>query len=159
MQLLSSDRSTIAQATTVTLVTTAALALFAAVAAYWSWQWLGPPPVARLQALAPAASLASASAELFGKPAVQAGARASSGIEIQLLGSVAATPGHTGYALLRSEPRQTLTVREGDEILPGIRLAQVAADHVMVERSGVREMLAWPVKTAAASPVAAGSKR
>lgn len=159
MQLLSSDRSTIAQAATVTLVTTAALALFAAVAAYWTWQWLGPPPVARLQAQAPVAGPASAAAALFGKLAAPAGAGVSSGIEIQLLGSVAATPGRTGYALLRSAPRQTLTVREGDEILPGIRLASVAADHVEVERGGVREILAWPVKPAAANPVATGNKR
>jgi general secretion pathway protein C len=44
-------------------------------------------------------------------------------------------------------------VREGQDIAPGIRLAEVRPDHVILERNGIREMLAWPKKVTPASPL------
>jgi len=35
-------------------------------------------------------------------------------------------------------------VREGEDLAPGIRLAEVGTDHVILERGGARETLAWP---------------
>jgi hypothetical protein len=45
-----------------------------------------------------------------------------------------------------ARPRQIVTVREGEDIAPGLRLGEVATDHVVLERGGTREILAWPMK-------------
>ncbi len=72
-----------------------------------------------------------------------------------LLGVVAASGRQPGYALLRIDAKQTAAVREGAEIQPGVRLAEVRADHVVIERNGVREALAWPKPgKAATAPLA-----
>jgi len=48
--------------------------------------------------------------------------------------------------------KQIVATREGEEIASGIRLAEVATDHVVLDRNGVRETLAWPEKAPAAEP-------
>jgi len=73
---------------------------------------------------------------------------------VRLLGIVAAAGGGRGYAVLQLEPRQILAVREGEDVAPGIRLAQVASNHVILERGGSLETLAWPEKGAAAETAA-----
>jgi general secretion pathway protein C len=67
---------------------------------------------------------------------------------------VAASGGRRGYAVVQLEANQIFAVREGDDIAPGIRLAKVHPDHVVLERSGVRETLTWPEKKASAPPPA-----
>ena len=49
MQALSPERSSLAQAAVVSLVTFAALALLGLVLAYWTWAWLAPRPEPRAQ--------------------------------------------------------------------------------------------------------------
>ncbi len=151
MRQLSLDRSNLAQTAVVALVTVAALALLGWVAAYWSWGWLTPRPEPRAQPAADLGSGASAGA-LFGKVQQDRNSAARTGIAIRLLGIVAATGGRSGYAVVQLEPRQILAVREGEELAPGIRLAQVGIDHVILERSGTRETLAWPEKSTSAEP-------
>ena len=41
---------------------------------------------------------------------------------------------------------KTLAAREGADIAPGIRLVEVRADQIILERNGVRETLALPEK-------------
>lgn len=118
----------------------------ALIAAYWTWQWLAPLPQSR----APAVKIndsGTAAAGLFGTSIPTSGGIPPTAIAIRLLGLVAATAGHSGYAVLQLDPHAVLTVREGDEIAPGLRLAQVGVDHVILTRSGVHETLAWPQKT------------
>ena len=59
---------------------------------------------------------------------------------------MAASGGRRGYAVVQLEAKQILAVHEGEDVAPGIRLAEVHADHVILERNGVRETLAWPEK-------------
>lgn len=154
MQLLSFDRSNRAQAAAITLVNVAALVLLAWVAAYWTWEWLAPRPEPRAQAAANVGGDAASANGLFGNLDRDRNSAAPTGIAIRLLGIVAATAGRRGYAVMRLEPREMVAVREGEDVAPGIRLAEVGTDHVILERSGTRETLAWPEKDVSAeSPV------
>jgi general secretion pathway protein C len=151
MQQVSLDRSNLAQTAVVALVTHAALALLGFVAAYWTWSWFAPRPEARAQAAADPGGGASAGV-LFGNAQRDRNGAAPTGIAIRLLGIVAATGGRSGYAVVQLEPRQILAVREGEDVAPGIRLAEVGTDHVILERGGTRETLAWPEKSASTEP-------
>lgn len=154
MQLLRFDRTTSAQTAGVTLLTIAATGLLALAAAEWTWQWMAPRSAARAPT-APGTTLnAMSAAGLFGTTQRQAGGVPSPVTDIRLLGIVAATAGRSGYAVLRIEPRQVITVREGKDIASGIRLAEVGIDHVILERDGIRQTLAWPLRgKAAEAPV------
>ena len=149
MQLVSLDRSNLAQTAGVALVTVAALALLGFVAAYWGWAWLAPRPEPRAQVAADKGGGTSAGL-LFGVAQLDRSGAAPTGSAIRLLGIVAATPGHRGYAVVQLETKEILAVSEGEDITPGIRLAEVGIDHVILERGAVRETLAWPEKNTAA---------
>lgn len=126
-----------------TLATLAALVLLAAVLAYWSWRWVAPPPASR----APAAELAAGAAAdgLFGKLSSASSAVAPPSA-VRLMGVVAAATGRSGYAVLKMDAKKAVAVPQGEDIEPGLRLAEVHADHVVLERNGAREKLAWPQK-------------
>ena len=153
MQRLSIDRSNLPQTAVVALGTVAALVLLACVAAYWTWVWFAPQPVLRAQAAADPGGGASANA-LFGKVKQDQNSTAPTGIAIRLLGIVAATEGRLGYAVVQLETKDILAVPEGEDVAPGIRLAEVGFDYVILERGGIRETLAWPDKNRAAAPPA-----
>lgn len=129
---------------TVFLANVAALALLGVVAAYWSWAWLAPRPAPRAPAAAQAAGDTSSAGALFGAPTGEARAAATGAL--RLTGVVAASGGRPGHALLRLEAKQTIAVLQGEEIEPGLRLAEVHAGHVVLERNGARETLALPEK-------------
>lgn len=153
MHLLSFDRSAKAQTAAVTLLTAGALTLLALTGAHWTWQWLAPQPELRGQPIANRVGGVISANGLFGNAEQdQVGSSPTGGIK--LLGIVAATTGRHGYAVVRLEPRAILTVREGEDIAPGLRLAEVAADHLILERGGTRETLGWPAKSASAEPPA-----
>lgn len=151
MVKLSFVKSTSAQTAMIALATVAALAMLAVVASYWSWQWIAPAPQPRAPRDAIAATSAAA---LFGNLERDRSSPASTESTIRLLGIVADTVGRKGYAVMRVEPREIVTVREGEDIAPGIRLAEVAADRVILERGGTRETLRWPQKNTATESVA-----
>lgn len=155
MQHLLSDRSNIAQTATVALATIATLALFALVATYWTWEWFAPRPEPRAQVAANAGGHTASSNGLFGNLELKQERNSVSptGIAIRLLGIVAGTAGRNGYAVIQLEPRQILAVREGEDISPGIRLAEIATDHLILERGGNRETLAWPEKKISAGHI------
>ena len=151
MLQLSIDRSNFPQTAVIVLVTVAALALLGYVAAYWGWAWLAPRPEARTQAAAEAGSGPSAGV-LFGIVQLDRNNTVPSGSAIRLLGIVAATEGRRGYAVLQLESKEILAVLEGEEVVPGIRLAKVGFDQIILERGALRETLAWPEKSAAPEP-------
>lgn len=153
MQRLSFDRSNLAQTAAIALVTVAALALLALVTAYWTWAWLAPWPEPRAPAAPNVDGHAAPSSGLFGNLERDRNSASQTGIAIKLVGVVAATPGRRGYAVIQLEPKDILAVREGEDIAPGIRLAEVAADHLILERGGVRETLSWPKKNISAEPL------
>lgn len=150
--MISLERSSLAQTAVVSLVTLAALVLLGVVLAYWTWAWLAPRPEPRAQPLAdPVGRVASANS-LFGSVQRDQNIAAPTGIAIKLLGVVAASGGRRGYAVVQLEARQILAVHEGEDIAPGIRLAEVHADHVILERNGTRETLTWPEKNTSVKP-------
>ncbi len=147
MQALSPERSSFAQAAVVSLVTFAALAVLGLVLAYWTWAWLAPRPEPRAQSAVTGGRVEVAYDLFGGSRRDNAGNRTSNvttGIAVGLLGVVAASGSQPGYAVLRLDAKQTVAVREGGEIESGVRLAEVHADHVVLERNGARETLAWP---------------
>ncbi|HEY8067695.1 MAG TPA: type II secretion system protein N [Burkholderiales bacterium] len=154
MEAISLERSSPIQTAIVSLATFAALALLGLVLAYWTWTWLAPDPEPRAAVQAgnrvagSAAGPPPAVAGLFGNAGRDQTGAARTGTAIGLLGVVAARKSRpeiqSGYAVLRLDAKQTIVVREGGEIEPGVRLAEVHADHVVLERGGVRETLAWP---------------
>lgn len=153
MQATSLERPNPAQTAVVLLTTFAALALLGLVLAYWTWAWLAPRPEPHAQ---PAARPDTRAPDptpgayvLFGGTG-RSGAAPAAGTAgtVRLLGIVATSGGRPGYAVLRLDGKQTLAVPQGAEVEPGLRLADVQVDHVVLERNGARETLAWPQKAA-----------
>jgi general secretion pathway protein C len=124
----------------------AALALLGVVLAYWSWAWLAPAAAARAPAAAETASNVSSAAGLFGSAKQGPGAAAAAG-SIRLMGVVAASGERRGHAVLRLDAKKTVAVLQGEDIEPGLRLAEIHVDHIVLERNGAREVLAWPEKS------------
>ena len=122
----------------------AALALLSVVLAYWSWVWLAPAAAARAPAAADTATSASSAAGLFGSAKQGSGAAGPS--SIRLMGVVAASGERRGHAVLRLDGKKTIAVQQGEDIEPGLRLAEIHVDHIVMERNGGRETLAWPEK-------------
>jgi len=54
--------------------------------------------------------------------------------------------------VVQLESKEILAVPEGEDVVPGIRLAKVGFDHIILERGALREKLAWPEKSAAPVP-------
>ena len=156
MQAMFLERSSSAQTAAGSLATFAALVLLGLVLAYWTWAWLAPRPEPRAQAavqtggrgVGSTADPTQAAYGLFGSAHPERNGAAPAGIAVRLLGVVAASGSRSGnrrgYAVLRLDANRTVAVRVGGEIEPGVRLAEVHADHVVLERSGARETLALP---------------
>lgn len=141
-----------AQTAVVTAVTIAALALLGLVGGYWTWQWLAPRQEPHVQAQTESGGQIAPALELFGSIPKGGNTLAQTGIAIRLLGVVAALEGRDGYAIVVLDGKQIVATREGQDIAPGIRLEGVATDHVVLDRNGIRESLAWPEKTPVAEP-------
>jgi general secretion pathway protein C len=150
MQALSTKRSSLSETAVAFVLPGVAVGLLGLVLAYWTWVWLAPRPEPRAQAPADGGGRAEAAYGLFGSGQRDRSSAAPTGIAIKLLGVVAASGGRRGYAVVEFEPRQIIAVRGGDDIVPGIRLAEVHPDHVVLERNGARETLAWPEKKTSA---------
>jgi general secretion pathway protein C len=148
----------IAQRAVVAGVTIATVAVLSLVAAYWTWQWFAPRPESRAQAGGDNGGGAAVGG-LFGTAAKERNTGAPTGIAIRLLGIVAATSGRKGYAVMEVEPRQILAVHEGDDVVAGVRLAQIEPDHVTLERNGRQETLTWPEKNKPAEPTPVRTNR
>jgi general secretion pathway protein C len=143
MRAILTDPSSFMRTATASVVTVAALALLGLVLAYWTWAWLAPRPESRVRAAEQPGGQIEAAYGLFGN-AQQDRDRISTGGAVKLLGVVADPRTRSGYAVLRLDAKRTVAVREGGEIESGMRLIEVRADHVVLERNGQRETLAWP---------------
>ena len=126
------------------LTSFASLALLGAVLAHWSWAWLAPSPTPRAPAAAETAGNTLSAGGLFGG-AKQGTFAAAASSGLRLMGVVAA-PGGRGHAVLRLDAKRTVAVPQGEDVEPGLRLAEVHPDHVVLERNGARETLALPEK-------------
>ena len=150
MRATSLERPNPAQTVLVLTASLAALVLLGWVLAYWTWVWFAPRVEPLTRPAAPAEGRTAGSAgeghALFGGIRRDGSRTAPAAGAITLLGVVAATHGRSGYAVLRLDGKQTLAVPQGAEVEPGLRLVDVQADRVVLERNGVREPLAWPQK-------------
>lgn len=151
MQATPLERPDLVQTAVHSLAIFAAIALLALVLAYWTWAWFAPRPEPRApaapQADGRAIALSQASLGLFGGARADGNGAAPAAGSIRLLGIVAATGNQAGYAVLRLDGKQTVAVAQGAEVEPGLRLVQVQVDHIVLDRNGGREKLAWPEKT------------
>lgn len=131
----------------VSLATFAALAVLGLVLAYWSWLWfIAPVPEPRSRLVPEWDKNLVAAHDLFGtiQPEQNLVVPAA-GIGIKLLGVVAASGGRGGYAVILLDAGQIVAVLEGEDIAPGVRLAEVQPNQVVLERNGLNEALALPV--------------
>ena len=166
MPRITFDRTELLQASLVLLPTLAAVALLAWVLAYWSWVWLLPRAQTRGEEMPVQLSSGLSPANLFGVVQRAAGAVPTTSLALKLQGVVAAgSPARSahaerGYAILQLDAKKIVAVHEGEEVAPGVVLAEVHPDHVILERGGLRETLAWPPKSAAtpAPPLAPANK-
>jgi general secretion pathway protein C len=142
---MSLERSRFAQTAVVSLLTCAAFALLGLVLAYWTWVWIAPRPEPRTPAVVQTSPVEAASG-LFGSGQRNANGPIPAGTAVKLLGIMAGSGGRSGYALLRLDAKRTVAVLQGGEVEPGLRLAEVHVDHIVLERNGAREALVWPEK-------------
>ena len=144
---LSISRSDLMQRAIVSLATFAALAVLGLVLAYWSWLWfIAPVPEPRSRLVPEWDRNLVAARDLFGTIQPEQNVVVpTAGIGIKLLGVVAASGGRGGYAVMLLDAGQIVAVLEGEDIAPGVRLAEVQPNHVVLDRNGLNETLALPV--------------
>ncbi len=133
----------------VTSATLAALALLAYVSAQWTWVFLGPRPISPTPDVTEPQIRAGAARYLFGNADASRMETAPSPLGIAVVGIVAAAPGGRGQAVFQVEGRRSVVARENEEIVPGVRVAEISNDRVVIERSGRRETLTWAKKPVA----------
>lgn len=138
----------------VALLTLASVALLGVVLAYWTWVWFAPAAEPRARAAPFQSSGVAPAGEIFGVAHRKQTATAPTGIAIRLLGVVAASGNEPGYAVVQLDAKRILAVPEGKEIDPGVRLAEVHPNYVVLERGGAREKLEWPKRQPTKAPVA-----
>ena len=107
--------------------------------AYWTWAFVAPPSASVAASAAPGEVDLAAIARLFGGSAPSAGATAVDGLVLK--GVVAPTPGVSASAIFASSAGKDISVFIGDEVRPGVKLAEVRPDHVIVARAGLRERI------------------
>jgi general secretion pathway protein C len=106
----------------------------------WTWAFLAPPSGESTRTPASNAVDLAAVARLFGAQAPSTGA-ATSSTGLRLKGVVAPTPGVAASAIFSTGAGRDLSVFVQGAIQPGVTLAEVHPDHVIVTRAGVRERI------------------
>lgn len=134
-----------------TLLVVALVLLFAWQLAYWTWVFVAPPRKAAAEAPATASVDLAAIARLFGAapPAGSAPASATGGLRLK--GVVAPTPGVAASAIFSTGTGRDISVFLDGEVQPGVKLAEVHPDHVIVARAGVPERIDLEVARATAA--------
>lgn len=141
-----------------TLVTVALVIGIAWALAKWTWALLTPPQSATAPASATPSLDRAALASLFGGTPPSGGITGGdTATGLRLKGVVAATRSDAGSAVFNAGGKD-FAVRAGEEIRPGIRLAGVLTDHVLVERAGARGRVDLEVWTSSAPARAAGPR-
>ncbi|KLU24868.1 general secretion pathway protein GspC [Caballeronia mineralivorans PML1(12)] len=116
----------------------AAIALFAAVLAWWAWIFLAPAPAA-LARPAPQTSIdASAGATLFGAQPDHGKHDA-----VQLLGILSFDPHHAA-AVVSVGDEAAHVVRINGQVADATTLSEVRAHSIVVERNGVQREITLP---------------
>ena len=112
-----------------------AVLVIGALLAHWVWVLFAPRSVSVMPAVQPASD--SQAGRLFGIAAVTTPAPQVALPNVRLIGVFAGTP---GFAVLELNGKQQ-GLAAGREIVPGATLVEVANDHVVIERGGVRQQI------------------
>jgi general secretion pathway protein C len=116
--------------------------------ANWTWVLFAPRSASVSQAVPLTSD--SHTERLFGVEAISLTASSvtvlTSMPNVRLVGVFA---GHPGFAVLELDGKHQLSVATGSEIAPGSRLVEVAIDHVVIERAGVRQQVVLEGKATA----------
>jgi general secretion pathway protein C len=135
----------------------AALGLTAWLAAGWFWRLTAPEPVALVtqQMADPQAAARSVTQRhLFGDGGTTPGsAVAPPARNFTLVGAMTASRGQPGFAVLAETGKPAVSVFEGEEVAPGVRLEKVLADKVSIVRNGRSETLELVLDRSSAIPM------
>jgi general secretion pathway protein C len=119
--------------------------------AYWTWRFAAPAAVARAAEsrgdVDPAAI-----AKLFGASAPSSSGGATAGLRLK--GVIAPTPGVAASAIFSTGSGKDLAVFLDAEVVPGVKLAEVHPEYVIVTRAGVPTRIDLEARRA----LAAGSR-
>jgi general secretion pathway protein C len=122
-----------------TLLVAALVVLLAWQLAYWTWVFMAPAPVVASKGPGEAPVDLAVAARLFGGTASSGSTAATSGLRLK--GVVAPTPGVAASAIFSTGTGKDLAIFVGTEVTPGVKLAEVHPDHVIVSRGGVGERI------------------
>ena len=106
--------------------------------ARWAWIFFAPQAIAI--SVIPEQGAALEAGRLFGRAA--SGVTSAEGMalsNVQLVGVFAANPGKPGFAILRLDDKRQVGVAVGGVVVPGTKLFEVHADHVVLESGGIRQ--------------------
>jgi general secretion pathway protein C len=108
--------------------------------AYWTWVFVTPPAISS-GSPAPAGEVDMAAiARLFGAAPPVSSAAPSSG-SLRLKGVIAPTPGVVASAIFSAGGGRDIAVPIQGEVQPGVKLAEVHPDHVVLSRGGIQSRL------------------
>ena len=127
--------------------------------AYWTWAFVAPASANVAASSAPGEVDLAAIARLFGGSAASTGG-ATTIDGLVLRGVVAPTPGVAASAIFAPRAGKDISIFIGEEVRPGVKLAEVRPDHVIVARAGTRERidLAEPHSVAGGAHLAAQAR-
>lgn len=123
--------------------------------AYWTWRFLSPPIA--VEARAQGGVDLAAIARLFGG-APPASTQAASRSGLKLKGVIAPTPGTAASAIFSTGTGRDIAVYVGREVRPGVKLAEVHPDYVMLSRAGVMERIDLEVLRGGAKGAGPGAR-
>ncbi|MDO8349946.1 MAG: type II secretion system protein N [Gallionella sp.] len=129
-----------------------AVLVMGAMLANWTWVIFAPRGKAVLPAMQTDAVFSAE--HLFGIAAVSSVTAQSALPNVRLVGVFAGTP---GFAILELNGKHQLGLAVGQDVVAGAKLVEVAIDHVVIERSGVRQQIAFEGKTTAIKSTTAAS--
>ena len=119
--------------------------------AHWTWVFVAPGEIAAVPQAAPAINL-GAVARLFGADAPKNSSGAVASLSgLRLKGVIAPDAGSAASAIFSTGAGKDIAVFIDAEVQPGVKLAEVKPDHVIVSRAGVRERIDLEVHRAGAA--------
>lgn len=110
--------------------------------AHWSWVLFAPQSDSVLPAVLPTSDFQTE--QLFGNAAASAITVQAVMPNVRLVGVFAGVP---GFAVLELDGKRQLGLATGREIVAGVKLIEVAIDHVVIEHDGVRQQIPLAEKT------------
>ena len=129
------------------LATVAATVLIAAQLGFVFWKFLpsrqAAPGDINVPAL-PGANTVNASRVFGAPPVANEGPAPQSSVALSLVGTLAVTDATAGLAIIGPAPTDAHVFATGSDVVPGIRLVEVYADHVVIDRGGLRESVILP---------------